>query len=480
MKTKYNLISALFLQIVTTLSGLILPRIIIMTFGSSINGLVSSISQFLSFISLLEGGLGAVVLAELYKPIEQRKTSKINDILISCNSFFKKLSIVFVVYTVILMIFYPIVFSSEYSYSFVSSLIFILSISTVIQYLLSITYTLLLQADQKVYICNIVASITILLNLLIGLLVIKIFPNIHIMKLLSGLVYLLQPIIYKKYFLNHYDYSIVGKSNHKLKNQWSGFYQNLAHYITMNTDVMVLTVFTTFTEISIYSVYMLALNALRLIISSVASSYQSNLGKFIALNDNDSLIKSFKRFESLTWIASLALFSTCLLLINGFVNVYTLGVHDTNYYQPYFAYAMVLSQMFYCGRESYRLLILSAGRFRETNFGAIIEAMLNLVLSIILVRYFGLLGVAIGTLVSVVYRLIYFIYYLKKDMNILNMKQLAKEIVTITMVILINTIIYFCFPIGIDSILSFIINGIVVFLLEVIGIYIISKGLRII
>ena len=49
----------------------ILPYIIHKrNFGSEINGLVSSITQFLSFISLLEGGLGAVVLAELYLPIE--------------------------------------------------------------------------------------------------------------------------------------------------------------------------------------------------------------------------------------------------------------------------------------------------------------------------------------------------------------------------------------------------------------------------
>ena len=76
MNNKKNAFSSLLLQFATIIQGLVLPRLILGAFGSEINGLVSSITQFLSFISLLEGGLGAVVLAELYGPIEKRTTRK--------------------------------------------------------------------------------------------------------------------------------------------------------------------------------------------------------------------------------------------------------------------------------------------------------------------------------------------------------------------------------------------------------------------
>ena len=69
MNKKKNLFTSFLFQVITIISGLILPRIIIGTFGSALNGLIASITQFLSFISLLEGGLGAVVLADLYRPI---------------------------------------------------------------------------------------------------------------------------------------------------------------------------------------------------------------------------------------------------------------------------------------------------------------------------------------------------------------------------------------------------------------------------
>ena len=73
MNNKKNAISSLILQSTTIIQGLILPRLILYTFGSENNGLISSINNLLGFISLLEGGLGAVVLAELYGPIEKKK-----------------------------------------------------------------------------------------------------------------------------------------------------------------------------------------------------------------------------------------------------------------------------------------------------------------------------------------------------------------------------------------------------------------------
>ena len=197
MNKKKNLVTALFFQCVTMLSGLILPRIIISTFGSEINGLLSSITQFLSFISLLEGGLGAVVLAELYKPIEENNNEKINSILNSCQTFFTNLSLIFMIYTVILGIVYGWMFREKYSFCFVCSLVFILSFTTLAQYLFSITYKLLLQAQQKIYIVNTVSAITVIVNLFLSIILIYIFPEIHAIKLGSAVVFLLQPLIFK-------------------------------------------------------------------------------------------------------------------------------------------------------------------------------------------------------------------------------------------------------------------------------------------
>lgn len=466
MNTKKNLVSALIYQFAVILSGLILPRLIIGTFGSDVNGLVSSMTQFLGFTSLLEGGLGAVVLAELYLPIENRDNKLIDSILSSCRNFFRRISVFFVIFTFILMLLFPVLIANGFDFYYTSSLLFIISINTLCQYLFSITYKLLLQADQKVYICNITSTITILVNLILTIIIIIIFPSIHLVKLGSSVAFLIQPIIYEHYVKKYYKIKLNCNDEYKLENRWSGFSQNLAHFINMNTDIILLSIFVSFKEVSVYSVYMLALNALRQIISAISNSYQSNLGKYNALDNRIKVLQMFQKFESSLWFLSTILFCTCLLLINPFVKLYTLNVSDANYYRPIFAIIMTIAQFIYCGRESYRLLILSGGKFKETNFGSIMEAIINLVISVILVCFIGIEGVAIGTFVAIAYRLVYFLCYLKNNLININIINTSKLLLISLIMFIVNIGIYYLFTINITNFISFIFYGMVITLLE--------------
>lgn len=425
--------------------GLILPRLILSFFGSDVNGLISSITQFLGFISLLEGGLGAVVLAELYRPIEERDESRVRRILESCQAFFNHLTVAFIAYTIILAIIYPLFITHQFSFAYTSSLVLILSITTLTQYLFSITYKLYLQATQKLYIVNYISCITISVNTIAAVVIMIFFPSIHIVKLCSGIIYLFQPLafrhfIHQKYRLKNSMRAHTDKS--VLRDRWSGFSQNLAHFINMNTDVAVLTLFTSLEMVSIYTVYMLAISALRGIVASVGNSYQSALGKYLAKDDQEQLIANFYKFEKIFWLLGVVTFSTCLLLINSFVSLYTQGIKDANYFRPGFAAIIVIANMLYVLREPYRLLILAAGKFRETNFGAMMEAILNLGISAFLVWRYGLIGVALGTLIAIAYRMLYFIWYLNR--HVLNKKYRAYAVFVLTAasVMSVNLIVY--------------------------------------
>ena len=66
---KKNVITTIFYQLVTVAYGLIVPRLVLSSFGSEVNGLTSSLSQFLNYIILQEGGLSGVIMAALYKPL---------------------------------------------------------------------------------------------------------------------------------------------------------------------------------------------------------------------------------------------------------------------------------------------------------------------------------------------------------------------------------------------------------------------------
>ena len=91
-KAIYNIITNLILQLVVIVYGFVIPKIIIQSFGSSVNGLVSSITQFLAYITLLESGVGPVVKAALYKPLAKKDNKEIANILNASEKFFLALS----------------------------------------------------------------------------------------------------------------------------------------------------------------------------------------------------------------------------------------------------------------------------------------------------------------------------------------------------------------------------------------------------
>ena len=72
-----NIFSSLLTQLVTLICGFITPVLIIEKYGSAVNGLMSSISQFLAYISLLDAGFGPVLKSVLYKPLAKKNKEEI-------------------------------------------------------------------------------------------------------------------------------------------------------------------------------------------------------------------------------------------------------------------------------------------------------------------------------------------------------------------------------------------------------------------
>ena len=85
-------------------------------------------------------------------------------------------------------------------------------------------------------------------------------------------------------------------------------------------------------------------------------------------------------------------------------------------------------------------MVLAAGHYKQTQTRAFIEAGLNIVISIVFVKKYGIYGVAIGTLIAMVYRTIYLAYYLKRAILYRKFSYFVKHMVVDAVSVLI---IYF-------------------------------------
>ncbi len=445
--TLLNVISNLTLQICTILSGFIIPKIILSYFGSNVNGLVSSLNQFLNYINLLEGGLTGVISANLYKPLIKKDYKKINSILNTTKRFYQKIAIIFIIYSVLLAVLYPVFFKSSFSYIYIFLLTIILAMNLFVQYMFSLTFKTLLNADKKVYIVAISQTIIIILNVLLAIISVRIYPSIHLLKLITGLLYFIQPIVYTYYVNKHYKYDKNEKIDKNiLKNRWNGFAINIAYFIHTSTDVTILTVFTNFATVSIYGVYGLVVNGIKQLISSICGGIDPTIGHAYAKGDNKDTLQKLNIYEFITICLVYFFFTVAGLLITPFVMIYTSKITDANYYQPIFGILILISEALYLLKKPQLTLAYSANKFKEITVPCFIEAFLNIIISVILVTKFGLIGVAIGTIVAMLFRLIFQIQYTKKIISSYKPFNFYKKIflfsiITIVDVLLINMFI---------------------------------------
>ena len=233
---------------------------------------------------------------------------------------------------------------------------------------------------------------------------------------MSSCVFLLKPICLNFYVKKEYEIVFI-KSPPKdaIKNQWSGLAQHVAVAVTNSIDNIMLTLFGTFSMISIYNVYVSPLNSIRNLVEVTSNSYKSYFGNIIAEGDKNTLCTEFYKYETNMHYIIDVIMSTTLVTLVPFVLMYTQGVHDTNYKNYIFCVSITAAYVMIMLRMIYTNVIFAAGKFRETRNYCIIECILNVILSFILVKPFGLSGVAIGTVVSSGYRMVVSAYYLTID-----------------------------------------------------------------
>lgn len=410
-----NTCSSLIYQIVYIVYGFILPRLILANYGSEVNGLISSINQYLSVISLTEFGMTTVIQASLYKHLVKEDYVEINKILTSASKFFRRISIIFVFYIMILCIIYPMFAKSIFSNSYVIVLIIILSLNMLVEYAFGITDKQLLIAEQKIYFCQIVSSIAFVLNTIFCFILVNQNISIHALKIVTAIIMLINsmsPIIYVKIHYPQVNCHTQYDSE-PIKQKWNGLAQHLSTYIYTSTDVIVLTFLSTLKNVSIYAVYNMILNGLKQLTSIFDNAVRPVFGRLWVQND-EKLYDYFNLFEIAINMISVFVFGCASCLITSFVKIYTHGVNDIEYSAPLFALLFTLAFLLQNIKNPYHMLIQSVGKFKETQRGYIATAIINIVISVAFVIKFGLAGIAVGTLVAAGYQFLYLFYYIHK------------------------------------------------------------------
>ncbi|SEW39779.1 glycoside hydrolase family 88 protein [[Clostridium] fimetarium] len=368
-----------------------------------INGLYTNV---LSVLSLAELGIGTAISYSLYKPVVDKDLEKIKILMQLYKQVYRIIAIIITALGLLIIPFLKYIIKNPGDITLDQLNIFylIFLFNTVSTYFVSYKYSLT-NAEQKNYIqinIQVITSLTILIAQIIILIVSKSF----LIYLLAGAVIgLIQKIFVYIYFNKLYPY-LLEKSNGNLskeeikvfkKNIIALLYHKIGETSINQTDNIIISSFINITCVAILSNYNLIINTVNVFINIVFNSVISGLGNLIATENKERQYLLFKVYRFLGfWVYGLSLLFFVFLL-TPFINIW-LG---PNMIIDKSAIILIMVDYYFKGhRTVINNFKSAAGIFDADKYISIAQAVVNLVLSIILVQFIGLKGVFIGTIVA--------------------------------------------------------------------------------
>lgn len=471
MKSKrglYNIIFGMLGQFLTIIIGLIIPRLFIVNLGSEANGLVSSISQIYIYIGLLEAGIGAVSIQALYKPIAQNDHEGVNKILSATAKYYHKAGIYYLICIGILGIIYPLIIESYFSKFDIFLIIVFSGLSGAINFLFQGKYKVFLMAEGKNYIISNIATFLSVISSLIKALLIMLGFNVVIIQFSCLIINLSQIIFFEFYIRRNYKWLDTNTSpNYKAISQKnSAFIHQISAMIFANTDIIVITVFCDLKVASVYAMYNLVTTYISGILQNINSGivfilgqkYHENKEVYLKLNDV---------YDTYYMAIAFAIYTIAYILFLPFMKLYTKDIIDINYIDNLLPVLFIFIQLLNCGRAAANNSINVAGHFKKTQNRSIIEAIINIVVSLVCVNIFGIYGVLIGTIVALFYRvndiILYSCKYILLRSPIKTYIRWIINLISMLIIIYISNLL----DIKIESYISLVFNGVILLVITV-------------
>ena len=439
-----NSASTALMQAVTMFVGFFIPRIMMGVYGSEINGLISSISQFIAYFNLVETGIAGAAVWALYKPLAEHNNKVINSIIVATKNFYTKAGYVFVTLTLGLAFLYPAFIKVEtLDYVEVICLVIILGVAGALEFFTLAKYRALLTADQKTYVISIASTIAIILNAVIIAVLSYQNINVVIVRAVALLSVFARSILLWFYCKKKYTYICyeVEPDYSKLHKHWDAMFLQILGVVQSGGPIVLATIFTDLKMVSVYTVFNLVIGGINSILSIFISGLSSSFGDVIARNEVSTLKRAYNEFEISYYMLITVVYSISFIMIMPFIHIYTRNITDVNYDLPILGFLMVLNGLLYNIKTPQGMLVISAGWYKETRKQTILQATILLVCGGLGAHYCGLYGIVIGAIISNLYRDVDLAVFIPKRLIKINP---LKTFVRIGFIFLLAFII--CFP----------------------------------
>lgn len=397
-------------QIVAVMAGLLVPRAIIGVYGSEVNGVVTSLTQFIGYFALVEAGISGAATYALYKPLANNDWGQINVIASASRAFYQKSGVVFFVLLVTLSFVYPVAISSKNLTGLETMVLtFLLGAKVVVDFFSLSKYRVFLTADRKNWLIQVASTVYTAVNTTVVIALSELHVPVVVVYAAALVAVFTRSVIlfvYTRRAYPNYDCK-VDYGDYRLPQRWDALFLQILGAVQSGAPVILATMLSgDLSEVSVLSVYLLVSNGLQMIPNIFGTGMQASFGMNLARGDYEELLREYRPYRALVYAVSAVACGCAFTLILPFVDLYTDSFTDASYHNPLLGFLIVLNVFLFHGKSSQGLLVIAAGMYRETRLQTSIQAAIIIILGIPLTIEFGITGTVAASCISNLYRTI--------------------------------------------------------------------------
>lgn len=403
-KAILNIGSNFIVQMIKTIFSFLTRTIFIYSLGKEALGLNGLYTNILSMLSLAELGIGTAINFSLYEPLAKKDEKKISALMSFYKKSYRVIGFIVAILGIILIPFLKYFIQDINLVKNAYTIYLLFLTNTVSSYFISYKETLI-NADQKNYKLTKINLIFLILINTLQIVSLLIYKNFIIYLCIQLIVQLAQRVVINIYITKEYS-NIDFKSKDKVgekdlsiikKNVKAMIFHKIGDYCINGTDNLIISSFINIITVGLYSNYLTILTLITTFTNMFFSNLTAGLGNLVVTESSDKKYEIYKKMDFIGFI----MYGFCaVILINVFNDFISFWVGN-DYCLDFGTVIAIVISFYIAGMRIAPYTIKSAaGLYDVDKFTPLIQSVINLFVSIFLVRYLGLLGVVLGTIVS--------------------------------------------------------------------------------
>ena len=402
-----NSMISIFYKITMLLLGFITRKIFIVYLGEEILGLNSLYSNLLEFLNLADLGIGVAVQYQLYEPLVKKNNERLSKILTASKMIYNTIGLIVLITGIIISFFIQyLIKDTNYPIWYIQCA-FLINVTGISLSYFFVHKRLFLQANEDLGLVNIIDLIAKIVIVVISLVTMMIFRNYFMYLAINALYGLISNLIINYVFTKKHKEVKANAKN--IKDEVKTLTANLknvlpmkvSNYIYNSTDNVIISKVIGLSTVALYSNYMTIINGIMGIEYLLGNVINASFGKIIKEVENLSKVfKYFNIYEYIQFILT-SLCVVCLALLgNSFINLWV----GNEFIMEKTAFILLVVDFFIHSMYQPAYVMYGAtGNFKNDKIITLMSAIMNIIISIILVNFIGLTGVIIGTLITDIY-----------------------------------------------------------------------------